>query len=267
VLPTCAFLLTQCRVLAPVFADGSWNPTYTLPCCCCIAEPNNISCFKPCSVFNPGSYTYWRAQRHARAAKKSVEGLVSEEHLSSSPHLIKSLSGFVFLGNNLGTFSLSRLHQQTSGPDFSILVFSCAWAFLCLFSFPVFLAHSLHRHVPASIRRSTSCRFFYGLLYVSDLLDWGDPLTLDSVLLLRGWCRFASPPPHNTVIRTCIFRGCPNCERETGHFLKIMDWWFFYFLTIHFAHSRPPKCHCSLALASWRHQSSLPSQEFLPQSS
>jgi hypothetical protein len=26
----------------------------------------------------------------------------------------------------LGTFSLSRLHQQTSGPDFSILVFSCA---------------------------------------------------------------------------------------------------------------------------------------------
>jgi hypothetical protein len=40
---------------------------------------------------------------------------VSGEHLSSSPHLIKSLSGFVFLGNNLGTFSLSRLHQQTSG--------------------------------------------------------------------------------------------------------------------------------------------------------
>ncbi len=271
--PNCAFVVTQRRVLAPVFADGSWNPTYTLPCCCCILGPNNISCFKLCSVLNSGSYTYWRAQRHARAAKKSVEGLVSGEHLSSSPHLIKSLSGFVFLGNNLGTFSLSRLHQQTSGPDFSILVFSCAWAFLCLFPFPVFLAHSLHRHVPASNRRSTSCRFFYGLLRVSDLLVWVDRLTLDSVLLLRGWCRFASPPPNNTVIirgkRTCIFRGCPNCERETGHsVMMIMDWWFFYFLTIHFAHSHPPKCHCSLALASWRSSEfSLPSQEFLPQGS
>ncbi len=114
---------------------------------------------------------------------------------------------------------------------------------------------------------------FYALLRISDLLVWVDRLTLDSVLLLRGWCRFASPPPNNTVIirgkRTCIFRGCPNCERETGHsVMMIMDWWFFYFLTIHFAHSHPPKCHCSLALASWRSSEfSLPSQEFLPQGS